>query len=240
MISIAITSFNRSDLTIESFSKVFDHPFVSEIVIVDDCSTEDHWQDLRTLVHRHPVWDKIRLFRNKENLGMSRNKSEAVRRATYEWVILLDSDNVLYPEYLDAIQKEACTKGTNYGLQEEIIYCPVKAEPDYDFSQWSAQFIGRKNAKDFLGVKEFRVLLNTCNYVVNRKRYLEVYEYDETIKESDTIYFNHLWLCSGGSFYVVPEMRYHHRRHSGSGWLNGDHTYNLKKADELQEKIKQL
>ena len=240
MISIAITSFNRSDLTIESFSKVFDHPFVSEICIVDDASDQEHWVKLLELIDAHPATHKINIFRNEKNLGMSLNKAEAVKKAKNEWAILLDSDNVLYPEYLDAIQKEACTKGTNYGLQEEVIYCPVKAEPDYDFRQWSAKFINRTNAKEYLHIKEFRIFCNTCNYVVNRNRYLEVYEYDETIRESDTIYFNHLWLEAGYSFYFVPNATYFHRRHEGSGWLRGDHTYNLKKADELQEKIKQL
>jgi glycosyltransferase involved in cell wall biosynthesis len=231
MLSIAITTFNRSDLTIESFSKVFDHQLVSEIVIVDDASDEGHFNRLMGLLEAHPAILKIKLFRNKVNLGMSRNKSEAINKASNEWVVILDSDNVLYPEYLDAINKQP--------LLDEYIFCPIKAEPDYDFSNLPV-VIDKGNAKYFLEIKEFRILLNTCNYLVNRDKYLEVYKYDPSIQESDTIYFNTLWLEAGYSFYIVPGMSYFHRRHDGSGWLNGNHQYNLKKAAELQEKIRNL
>lgn len=242
-ISLCITTFNRSELTIESFSKVYDHELIDEIIIVDDASDEEIYDalELRVDLRLAAYGDnKIKLFRNENNLGMSLNKAEAISKAKNKWVIILDSDNILYPEYLDELAKQANASGFKYGLQNNVIYCPVKAEPDYDFSQWAGQFISKANAKDYLHLKEFRVFINACNYVVNREKYLEVYKYDETIKESDTIYFNQLWLAAGCSFYFVPGMSYYHRRHEGSGWLNGDHKYNLKKAAEIQEKIKNL
>lgn len=240
MITISITSYNRSDLTIESISKVYDYPLVDEIVIVDDCSEKAHWLNLRVLISIHPAKNKIKLFRNEKNLGMSLNKAEAVSKAKNEWVIILDSDNVLYPEYLDAIEREADNHLTNPGLQDNIIYQPSECESEYTFKQFEGMFISKKNAKEFLHIREFRIMLNQCNYLVNREKYLEVYKYDETIKESDTIYFNQLWLAAGNSFYVTPGMKYFHRRHPGSGWLMGNYKYNMKKADEIQELIKQL
>lgn len=230
-ISISITSFNRSDLTIESFSKVYNHELVDEIVIVDDCSEEKHWSRLLELIDAHPASQKINVFRNEQNLNMSRNKAEAISKAKNEWVILLDSDNVLYPEYLDSIPEI---------LYSRIIYQPSECESEYTFKQFEGMTINKHNAKDFLHIREFRIMLNQCNYLVNREKYLEVYKYDPTIKESDTIYFNQLWLAAGYSFYVTPGMKYLHRKHEGSGWLMGDQKYNLKKAAELQEKIKNL
>jgi glycosyltransferase involved in cell wall biosynthesis len=226
-LSLCITSFNRVDLTLESFSKVYDHPMIDEIVIVDDASDLYLFTQLFNAV---AGMKKVKLFRNQENLGMSRNKAEAISKAKNEWCILFDSDNILYPEYLEAIPAS---------LLSDTIYCPGVAEPDYKFTGIKKE-INKRNAKDFLGMKEFRVFLNAGNYVVNRDEYLRVYKYDPAIKESDTIHFAHLWLESGNSFYIVPEMRYYHRKHSGSGWKMGNRQYNLKKADEIQNKIKQL
>ncbi len=226
MISIAITTYNRSDLTIESFSKVYNHPLVSEVVIVDDASDSSIYNDLERGVFK---MDKVSLFRNPVNLGMSRNKHRAVCLAKNDWCILFDSDNTLYLEYLESITE----------FNPKTIYCPIAAEPDYDFSTLQ-EYITAVNAKHYLDKKEFRVFLNTSNYFVNRAEYLRVYRHDPTIKESDTIYFNYLWLDAGNTFQIVKGMKYHHLRHEGSGWLTGDHKYNLKKAAELQEKIKQL
>ena len=233
-LSLCITTYQRTGLLYESYSKVIDHPLISEVVIVDDCSGDNVWEDLK----KNCLHPKIKLYRNEHNLNMSRNKREAISKASNEWAIILDSDNILYPEYLDSIPLPKSI--LDFGLQEEIIYHPSFAEPEHDYREWEGQFISKKNAKEFLNKSEFRCLLNNSNYVVNRDEYLRVYKYDESIKESDTIYFNTLWLEAGNAFYVVPGMKYHHRKHSGSGWLNGDHRYNMNKAAELQEKIKNL
>lgn len=233
MLSLAITTYNRIDLVIESFSKVYDHPMIDEIVICDDASETECFLKLGQLICDHPAFEKIKLSTHSENLGMSRNKCKAISKCKNDWVIILDSDNVLEVEYVDAL----FNLGSSFG--ETFIFCPQFAAPDYDFSDLPT-IIDKSNAKDLLHIKEFRIFLNTCNYVVNKEKYLEVYRYNQDIKESDTIWFNYLWLKAGYSFYIVPGMKYFHRRHAGSGWLNGDHEYNLKKADELQNLIKEL
>src|SRR5688572_3244382 len=233
-LSLCITSYNRAEMVLEVFEKVYDHPLIDEIVIRDDGSPKEINDSLVQKIYDKFDWyGGIRIYRNHENLGMSRNKAEVIKDAKNEWCILFDSDNILYPEYLDTFINT--TK-----MNHKIIFHPEKAEPEHDYSFLSDRYIDSGNAKDFLHKAEFRCLLNNCNYIVNRDEYLRVYKYDESIKESDTIYFNTLWLEAGNAFYVVPGMKYHHRKHSGSGWLNGDHRYNMNKAAELQEKIKNL
>jgi glycosyltransferase involved in cell wall biosynthesis len=228
-------------MVLEVFEKVYDHPLIDEILIVDDASNEEKYTELLLILSKFQQgkieW-KIRVHKNKENLGMLRNKREAISKAKNEWVILFDSDNELYLEYLEAIAINFNFSKSQLG--KNFILHPSLAEPEHDYSRWNGMIIDSSNAKDFLHKAEFRCLLNNCNYVVNRDEYLRVYKYDESIKESDTIYFNTLWLEAGNAFYVVPGMRYHHRKHSGSGWLNGCHKYNMKKANELQEKIRLL
>ncbi len=242
-LSLCITTFNRSDMVMEVFEKVYDHPVIDEIVIVDDASDPKYSDELGEMLSKHPAKHKIQQYRNLYNLGMSRNKAEAVSKAKNEWCILFDSDNILYPEYLDAAQKAMVLSDEDikagFSLSETTIFHPSFAEPEHDYSELPIN-INSYNAKDYLGERDFRCMLNNCNYIVNRDEYLRVYKYDESIKESDTIYFNTLWLEAGNGFYIVPGMKYHHRKHSGSGWINGDHRYNMNKAAELQEKIKNL
>lgn len=225
-LSLCITTFNRTDLTVESFSKVYDHPMIDEIIIVDDASDVNKFNELYNLLKGK---DKVTLHRNFENLGMSRNKANAIEKANNEWVSIFDSDNVMPPEYLDSLPKD---------LNPTTIYHPEFAEPEFDFRAYPV--INKFNAKDYLGERNFRCFLNNSNYVVNREMYLQCYRYDEGIRESDTIHFAYLWLEMGGSFQFVKGMRYFHRRHPGSGWLCGDHAYNIRKANEIQDKIKNL
>jgi len=240
-LTLAITTYQRSDMVLEVFEKVHDHPLIDEIVIVDDASDFDKYNELYQLIYfgdykaKHKDLDswKIKLFRNEKNLGMSRNKAEAVSKAKNEWVILFDSDNILYPEYLDAIVDNLC-------LGSKVIYHPDFAEPEHDYSGYDGFIISSENAKHLLKDREFRCLLNNSNYIVNRDEYLRVYKYNPEIKEADTIWMNTQWLKAGNAFYVVPGMRYHHRKWDGSGWLNGDRNKNMKDANNLQEEIKNL
>ena len=99
-LSLCITVYNRSDMVLEVFQHVFNHKLIDEIIVVDDHSEMEHFNNLKTILKDHAAKDKIRLFRNDSNLNMSLNKREAVSKAKNEWVALIDSDNILYPEDL--------------------------------------------------------------------------------------------------------------------------------------------
>ena len=227
MISLCITNYNRYEMLMESFAQVLNDDRISEIVIVDDCSTDEIYGKVLAAVFDMP---KVRLYRNQENLGMSLNKKRAVDLAKSEWCIILDSDNVIGPDYLDAIP--SC-------LNEQTIYCPSFAKPQFDYRSFSNYLIDRDNVGTFIKKPMAEPVLNTCNYLANRVEYLKVYLHNPEMKGTDTIWFNYLWLRAGNSFYVVPGMEYFHRVHDGSGFL-ADCDYNMAKAKGIKELIKAL
>lgn len=229
MISLCITTYNRYELLMESFAQVLNDDRISEIVIVDDCSTDEIYAQVLAAVFHMP---KVRLYRNQQNMGMSLNKKRAVELAKNDWCILLDSDNVVWPDYLDAIE--------NMGpLSPYVIYCPSFARPQFDYRHFSKLHIDKDNVTDFLKKHMSEPVLNTCNYLVYREFYLATHQHNPEMKGTDTIWFNYLWLKAGNSFYVVPGMEYYHRVHEGSGFLT-DCDYNMRKAKEVKELIKAL
>jgi glycosyltransferase involved in cell wall biosynthesis len=203
MISVAIPTYNRVELLFESFAKVLDDPRVSEIVIVDDASDAHIWQEINELwMFAHP---KIKLFRNEKNLDCYRNKREAVSKATNEWVILLDSDNVIGVDYLDAVMRYVDDSN------KDTIMQPSFAMPHFDFRSFSRQSFDHYNVAGNMVFTNFETMLNACNFVVNRDEYLRVWDGSVDPVTSDSIYFNYKWLEAGNSIYVVPGMHYEHR-----------------------------
>jgi glycosyltransferase involved in cell wall biosynthesis len=228
MISLCITTYNRYDLTLESFRQVLDDPRISEIVIVDDNSKPETSCLLFNTLSRY---DKVRFYVNQENIGMSRNKARAIEYAHNEWCILFDSDNVIDGSYLDAIPFDRLSKG--------YIYCPSFAKPQFDYRKFEGMVINSETAKSIINKPMGEPLFNTCNYVVNRQEYLRVFQYNEAMKGTDTIWFNYLWLKDGGKFFVLKGLEYFHRVHNGSGFLE-DCDYNMKKAAEVKQLIQTL
>jgi hypothetical protein len=59
------------------------------------------------------------------------------------------------------------------------------------------------------------------------------------MKGSDTIWMNYKWLESGKLLYIVPSMRYYHRVHDGSGWLENA-KYNIQQTQKIEKLIYEL
>lgn len=230
MISLCITTYNRYDLLLESFDKVLGDPRISEIVIVDDCSSPETFCLLSETLNSPAYKGRVKIWRNTGNIGMSRNKARAVELATNPWCILFDSDNVIDSSYLDALPQY---------LAPSVIYCPDFAKPQFDYRKYAGQTINADNAAKIMSKPMGECIFNTCNYLVNREEYLRVYEYNPDMKGTDTIWFNYLWLKAGNSFYVVPGMEYMHRVHAGSGFM-ADVDYNLMQSKEVKKLITSL
>ena len=221
MVTLAITTYNRIDMTLKSFAQVIDDPRITEIVIVDDCSTDQIFAVLLEMVGK---MDKVKLYRNDKNLGCYHNKRRAVELASNEWVVLLDSDNVIDSSYLNAI---------DFAKNPKELYAPDFARPHFDYRHFGGAKITWQNVKEYSQQKRFDCLINTCNFLVNRAEYLRVF--DQDMKEpwtADTLYFNYCWLKAGNEIHVVPGMAYEHVVHDGSHYQE-----HVRKTGDLAEKL---
>lgn len=231
-LTLAITVYNRYEMLLESFAGVIDDDRIDEILIMDDCSKDEYWKKIKDLPKFNP---KIKVCRQLQNRGMSVNKRDAVFNSKNEWVILFDSDNVIGKDYLDALEKFWRPDG----LFRDTIYCPSFAKPQFDYRAYESKVIHSSYAAQNISRNDFNMMLNTCNYVVNRQDYLRVWQENKEMIASDTIWFSFLWLKDANSFYVVPNMHYFHRVHNGSGFMQ-EVDYNMKKAEEIKNLILKL
>lgn len=213
MISICITTYNRDSMTVDSFSQVHDDPRISEVVIVDDHSNVEIFN---LLAQKLEPYSKARLFRNAVNLDCYRNKREAVSKASNEWVILLDSDNVIDKSYLDHLPKFP---------EKNFVYQPEYAKPHFNFKNFSGMTITKHNVGHNMADSSFQTMLNAMNYFVNRDEYLHVWDESIDPVTSDSLYQNYNWLKFGNCIYVCPELQYGHTIHNGSHYrLNVNRT----------------
>jgi glycosyltransferase involved in cell wall biosynthesis len=245
-ITLAIPFYNTSKYFLDAVKYALDNDFVREIVVNDDCSTEEEYEKLKGIIEELDN-TKIKLFRNDENLGGFRNKYVTVKNSTSDWIYLLDSDNHLTENTLDVIESIE-------NPEKNICYCPEKLllhnaedgytnEADYKFKY---DLIESEEAKDGIikRTKWFDWFLNTGNYVFNRETYLNFIEKpfeekDTQLLHADVIALSYFWLKCGGSFKVVPNFNYHHRLRSDSYW-NACGNYSSASVDYYKEMILNL
>jgi glycosyltransferase involved in cell wall biosynthesis len=102
IVSVLITTYNRSRLLRRAIDSVLMQDFTDfEIVIIDDCSTDD-----TTAVVASYNDPRIRYLRNETNVGSQLGDRAILRRFIYElmrgkyWVYLCDDDYWLFPDLL--------------------------------------------------------------------------------------------------------------------------------------------
>jgi glycosyltransferase involved in cell wall biosynthesis len=223
MITICIPTFNRHEMVVRSFIEVIDEPIITEIIIVDDCSDLDKFEKLNFEILKLKS-SKIRIFRNEENKGAFLNKLESVKKSKNDWIILIDSDNILNKDYIRSIPDI---------LDNRCFYLPSQAICDsglLDYRIFSGIIIEKNKFKDMSLSSDDRsnCLLNTGNYLVNKKIYLQSIELESDIKSPSALdVFYQIYLCfkniDGFYMNVVPNMNYTHTLHKSEGEENGSY-----------------
>ena len=219
MITLAITTYNRTDFVIESFSSVLDNDHINEVVIVDDFSDIDIYNDLKSKIESIDN-HKIKLYRNDFNLKPLLNKLEAIKFSQNDWVILLDSDNKITNEYVNLVWSLQKNENTLY-LPQKLLH--FDDEVISDFSKYGNVFINKKNIKNYLVVSEITTILNVGNFFINKKKYLDAFDntkVEKNLETNDALYFSFLWLINNSNIEIVNGLNYYHRQHGGSWYLN--------------------
>jgi teichuronic acid biosynthesis glycosyltransferase TuaG len=99
LVSIITPAFNASEYIDHTIESVISQTFTNwEMVIVDDCSTDD----TREKVRRHSLKDsRIHLIELEENSGAAVARNHALQFAAGRYVAFLDSDDCWTPEKLE-------------------------------------------------------------------------------------------------------------------------------------------
>lgn len=130
VVSVCIPSYNYARFLEQCLHSVITQDFQDlEIILVDDCSTDNsvdvarRFSDPRLTIHRNPT-----------NLGMVENWNECVRRARGEFVKLLMADDYLMPGSLTRFVK-ALSASSSAGMASALaVYvdehsCALRADP---------------------------------------------------------------------------------------------------------------
>ena len=104
LFSITIAAYNCEkylDTCIESIFKQTENDY--EIVIVNDCSTDNTGAKCEELAKKYP--NKIRVFHHNVNKGLLLARRTTFEKALGEWIICVDADDFIVPETLSELKK---------------------------------------------------------------------------------------------------------------------------------------
>lgn len=218
MISLAITTYNRSQYFWDSIKSAICHPFIGEIVVSDDFSS-----DYTNLYHLCSQLDndKIKIYRNEKNEGAFINKYNCVSKCSFDWVYLFDSDNWFDEHVIDIISKLDFSKNdTCYA--EEKTYATDGNIVEFDYQ---SKIIDLDTAKEYIknSVNNFSWFLNNGNFLVNKTTYLDSQKifFDQELYHGtiDVFLFSYYWFMANNKYEIVKGLYHHHRIHNNSYFM---------------------
>ena len=144
IISILIANFNNSryiaetlDSVVAQISPIDDKIRFNqwaEIIVVDDCSTDDSISVIRSYMSAHQDIP-IHLYQNEVNLGCGGTKRRCVELSQGEFFIFLDSDDTLVPEAIKLLynphmqKKYSIVYATHYFCNENLEVQSISSYP---------------------------------------------------------------------------------------------------------------
>lgn len=96
LVSVCVPAYNNGEFLAETLKSVLRQTYQDfEIVITDDCSTDD-----TVAVVRQFSDSRIKFFANETNLGIGRNWNRALSLASGKYLKVLCGDDLIYPDCL--------------------------------------------------------------------------------------------------------------------------------------------
>lgn len=94
MISVAMATYNGAKFIEKQLDSIFNQTLlIDELVIVDDCSTDQTVEIIRQYQNKYPSV-KINLVLNETNIGYKKNFYKAISSCTGDYILLCDQDDI--------------------------------------------------------------------------------------------------------------------------------------------------
>lgn len=103
-VSIAMTTYNGETYIENQLKSIFSQTRQpDEIIICDDCSTDNTVAIIHDLIAKYGVEHLVRLVENRQNKGYIRNFHQAIGLCSGDFVFLADQDDEWYPSKLERL-----------------------------------------------------------------------------------------------------------------------------------------
>ncbi len=120
--SIVITTYNRLNLLKRAIDTALSQTLPCEVVVVDDCSSDDtqNYVQEKCEALANAGGKRLVYHRNAENIGHSKSVNAGVELATGDWIKLLDDDDYLAPNCIEEMTNAIA-------LHSQAVICSCQA-----------------------------------------------------------------------------------------------------------------
>lgn len=220
MVSIIMPAYQAEKYIGEAIQSVLSQTCSDwELIIIDDCSSDNTEQLVKSYVEKY---SNIHYYRNEKNLGVAETRNYGVSVAAGEWIAYLDSDDCWHPEKLQR-QLEKAEKE-----QAELIF--TGSSFINENSQPLNFYFSAPEKVNYRELLKQNVI--SCSSVLLRKELAEAYPMKcaSTLHEDFAVWLQILrdkGICAYGVNEPLLVYRIHSNSKSGNKWKAAKMTFRV-------------
>lgn len=217
MISIALATYNGAEWIREQIKSIQNQTIQDfELVICDDCSTDNTWSILNDIKKEDT---RIRIYQNTSNIGFKKNFEKVISLCDGEMIALSDQDDIWFPCHLEILQK-AMTPNTQ-------VVCARPLFVDEQNNELPSKFdYLRMYSPPKANINSARHILLGTNCYQGASMLVRKNFFEQALPIPDGVRFHDTWFailsCFIGGFVYVDEPIMRYRR------LTNSVTYNMR------------
>jgi len=223
-VSVCIPTYNQAAFIEQSIFSSYNQslkPF--EIIVFDDCSTDNTVEVLKKLTLKIPI---LKYFSQPNNMGIARNVDGCLRAASGDFIVRLDSDDCLAENYIEKLV-QLLIDNPNAGYAHASVQELDQHNNNLKIRQL-ARKSGFQNHTDALksSVKGFRV---AANILMFRKEALVKVNYIATSTNFAEDYYlvSSIAAAGFGNVYLNKVLAYYRV------WVDSGKIRQRRKLDEI-------
>ncbi|CAN5384525.1 hypothetical protein BH23BAC3_BH23BAC3_24580 [soil metagenome] len=209
LVTIAIPTYNRADGFLkDSLESALNQTYQNIEIIVSDNNSTDHTEAVVTQYKD----ERIRYFKQKENLGPFKNWNFCLQEARGDYFLMLHDDDLIDPDFI-----EKCLLAVKFETNKGIIIAGSRViDEDGNVKHELENSCSGLSAADFL-IKHYekKVHLFLCSILLNTKKFREVGGFNEYYRYLVDV-AAHFEMIAKTERVDVPEVLGSFRAHSGS------------------------
>lgn len=195
-----------------------------EIIAVDDCSTDNSLEILRSYEKRYP--GKIKVIASPINKKQGGAKNLGLEAAKGEWIGFIDSDDWITCDYYEKLLKKAEETGA------DMVGCDYHLTHEHSMKIGQVVHNNNRNQTGVLTKEKYKsLLLDTGSLVVKIYQRHIIYDYPNRFPEGIFYEDNAIsksWMLRAKHFEYIEEPMYYYYQHETSTV----HTISAKRCED--------
>lgn len=237
LVSIGMPVYNVAPYIEKSILSVLNQTYQQlEILIVDDCGTDNSIDIIKGLIINHPRGNCIKILKQPRNLGPGEGRNRAINEATGKFLYFIDSDDYIEPETISIMVEQAEKHGADavIATMRVVEYETGKTTPAFTYPKLEVIAGHDAFAHKVCANLHWNIGITSCNTLFN----LDFLQKNNILfaakKDEDALFLSDYYSeieCA----ILMPNVTYNYLRRSGS--IMGNQARKNIPIEEIRERF---